>query len=94
LFISARISLENVAGRLLTSGAVPWYNDVITGTGGAMANGRQVSVYVDKVAEKEVRRHMERTGRSYSAAFCDLAVRGAKAASVREDLGLLKDTGK
>jgi len=52
-----------------------------------MANGRQVSVYVDKVAEKEVRRHMERTGRSYSAAFCDLAVRGAKVAEKEQNDG-------
>ena len=51
-----------------------------------MADGRQASVYVRKATDDAVQRHMERTGRSYSAALRDLVKKGDTMAGM-EDAG-------
>lgn len=49
-----------------------------------MARGKQESVYVTWEARAAVRRHAERSGLSYSAALCELVLRGEKAGSGKE----------
>ena len=53
-----------------------------------MADGRQASVYVRQATDAAVKRHMERTGRSYSAALRDLVEKGDTMADM-EDAGRL-----